>query len=140
MSKGISSTKIVLDEDNVKELGRGRRGSGVICTDTQLGKLREFVDFSSTIYSRWWATCSNAVDAPYNDLQFYKSLIQYREVNTAVAESALKAFQRHLWYLTGEWAVLSLFSEKVSHQQKVKMRERMLDLQPDSIGLTSPGK
>ena len=120
MAKAISGTKIVLHEDDVKELGRGPRGSwsGVICTDSQLAKLRVFEDFLSTIYSQWWATCPNAVDAPYNDLQLYKALLQSKKVNTSVADSAITTLKRHLWYLTGEWAVLSLFSDRVADQQK----------------------
>ena len=80
MAKVISASKIVLDEDVVKDLGRGRgpRTFGVICTDTQLQKLRVFVDFTSTICSQWWATCPNAVDTSYKDLQLYKALLQYR--------------------------------------------------------------
>ena len=63
-----------------------------------------------------------------------------REVNIGVADSVLTALGRHIWYLTGEWTVLSLFSEKVSEQQK-----KMMDLKPQytrapAQGLSAPGK
>ena len=139
MSKVISSTKIALSENEVRNLGKERRGSGVICSDYQLTQLRRFVNFTSIIYSYWWATCCSSLDAPYNDLYLYKSLLMYREVDKVVADSAIKAFFRHRWYLTGEWVVLSLFSEKVPIQQKEKMRTQLIKSQVDALRRNLPG-
>ena len=63
----------------------------------------------------------------------------YREVDKVVADSAIKAFFRHRWYLTGEWVVLSLFSEKVPIQQKEKMRTQLIKSQVDALRRNLPG-
>ena len=54
-----------------------------------------------------------------------------------MADSALTALKRHLWYVTEELAVLSLFSSKISIEQKAKMADKLLGLQPEEK-LTSP--
>ena len=55
-------------------------------------------------------TCCAAIDAPWNDLQLYKHLLEYAEVNPCVAVRALKALKCHLWYM---YMPLVLFSKKV---------------------------
>ena len=68
------------------------------------------MDFGCLVYVKCWIQCSGGIDFPYNDLQLYKSILQYRDVDIAVAESALK---RHLWYVKEELAVLSLLSSRI---------------------------
>jgi hypothetical protein len=58
-------------------------------------------------------------------------------VDKAVAESAEKALKRHLWYLTEELAVLSLFSSKITSHQKDKISEKLLSIEPEER-LVSP--
>ena len=58
-------------------------------------------------------------------------------MDAGVAESALTALRRHLWYLTEELVVLSLFSNKVSDDQKEKIAEKLISLEPEEK-LTSP--
>ena len=55
----------------------------------------------------------DCVHAPYNDLCLYKDLIRYGSVDPEVSASAIKALQRHLWYLIAEFVPLALYSEDV---------------------------
>lgn len=80
--------------------------------------LHRFCMFVSLIYVKFWSSSAIAVDAPSNDIQFLKELDHYREIDREISEVALNAFQRHLWYLSDELILLSLFSNKVSAEEK----------------------
>ena len=73
MGRLIASEKVVYLEEEIKSLPKG-----TIATNSQLTKIRKFVDFGVLVYSKWWAECSSAIDASYNDLQLYKTILQYR--------------------------------------------------------------
>ena len=62
-------------------------------------------------------TCGLAIDAPLNDLQLLQRLIRYECVSMDISKCAVKAFSRHLWYLTAEMVPLALFSNKVPLDQ-----------------------
>lgn len=87
--------------------------------------LERFCMFTALIYTKHWNRCSNAVDAAYNDLELWKELDEYREIDIEIANAALRAHQRHLWYLSDELVVMSLFSEKVSNAVKWNMSTQM---------------
>lgn len=80
--------------------------------------LERFCTFVALIYTKYWNQCSNAADAPFNDLQLLKELKRYHQVDTKIADTAMQAFQRHLWYLSDELITLALFSDKVSNDEK----------------------
>lgn len=83
--------------------------------------LERFCMFIALIYTKFWNQSPNAVDAAVNDLQLMKELDVYRQIDDDIADSALRAIQRHLWYLSDELILLSLFSEKVSNDEKDSM-------------------
>ena len=68
----------------------------------QLEKLKRFVKFVVYLYVLCWFTSPISSDAPLNDFQFFKSLSQYCEIDLIAANSAMKAFRKHLSYLTEE--------------------------------------
>lgn len=84
--------------------------------------LQRFCMFVALIYVKFWDQCSNAADAPFNDIQFLKELDAYKQVDPEVAEAASVALKRHLWYLGDEMITLALFSTKVSADDKNEMR------------------
>ena len=51
--------------------------------------------------------------------------MRYKKVNEKIAVAALKSFQRHLWYLGGDLVGFSLFSRKVSADEKRGIIEQM---------------
>ena len=101
MAKLIYSIKICLFEQQIAKLPRN-----TITTERQVTKVRDFVNFVTLVYSSWWMTCSSVTDAPRNDLKLYKSFLQYDLLNAQVSASAVRAFKRHLWYLTAEMVPL----------------------------------
>lgn len=84
--------------------------------------LQRFCMFVALIYVKFWDQCSNAADAPYNDIQFLKELDAYKQIDPEVAAIATAAMKRHLWYLGDELVALALFSPKVSAEDKNEMR------------------
>lgn len=88
--------------------------------------LERFCIFVALIYTKHWNRCSNAVDAPYNDLQLLKELLEYMEIDEEIANVALAAHKRHLWYLSDELVALAFFSNKVSTDDKLNMATQMV--------------
>ena len=71
-----------------------------------------------------WFKATKCVDAPYNDFNVWKDVKSYHD--KGISESALKVIERHLWYLAEETAVLCLFSDKVSSEEKNTMAKTLL--------------
>ena len=65
----------------------------------------------------------DAIKAPLNDLSFVNDLVKFSIRN--VAESAVSAMKRHLWYLAEELASLALFNERISDEKKVLMKTNL---------------
>ena len=59
---------------------------------------------------------------PFNDLQFMRDLA-HGIPRKVTAQVALKAFKRHLWYLSEDLIGLSLFDERVPNDEKDRMVE-----------------
>lgn len=87
--------------------------------------IERFCIFVTLIYTKHWNRCVNAVDAPYNDVQLLKELNEYAEYDGEIADVAMAAHKRHLWYLSDELSVLALFSSKVSAEEKQNMIAQM---------------
>lgn len=83
--------------------------------------LRRFCLFVSLVYTKYWNLSSNASDAAFNDINFLKELDKFKRIDHQTASVALDAFGRHLWYLSDELILLSLFSNKVSMQEKLDL-------------------
>ena len=85
-------------------------------------------------------TCSSAADAPWNDLQLFCKLLQYEAVNANIAKSTIRAFQRHLWYLTAEMVPLALFSYFTPCAEKCLLADRLLEIQPAAPVISPRGR
>lgn len=127
MSKVLYSIKMCMSEAQILNI----RDNGTPSLE-QMTNLRRFVVFVTHVYSQWWMTCQDAFDAPWHDLQLFQRLLKYRElVDDAVGQSALRAFQRHFWYLTSEMVPLALFSDLVPDDQREELAVRLLELKPE---------
>lgn len=91
--------------------------------------LLQFALFVSLIYCKYWNRCTNVFDAPVNDLSLIADLQKYSIENEEIANVVLNNLWNHLWYLGEELAVLSLFSDKVSVDDKNRMRVKLLSNQ-----------
>lgn len=90
-----------------------------------LDSLERFCLFVALVYTKHWNRCTSAIDAPHNDLQLLKEIDEYEEIDFEIANAALRAHKRHLWYLSDELIILSLFSDKVSNEDKANMIAQM---------------
>lgn len=127
MAKLLYSIKICLFENQIQQLP-----TGTITTKQQVSKVRDFVIFVTHIYSSWWMTCSSVEDAPWHDLKLLHHLIMYEDVNPVISKSALKAFKRHLWYLTAEMVPLALFSSIVPLPDRRALADSLLAVKPST--------
>ena len=83
MAKVIYCFKIILFREQFK------------LTPKELKNLTEFCLFASHVYVKAWISCPLACDAPVNDLMLYRNMVQYSDVNKAVADAALKKLDNH---------------------------------------------
>ena len=119
MNKIIPSLKIILlsCSSNIS----------LVLNQSQLENLHKFVNFCVCIYLPWWIKCPLAASAPLNDLLFITDIKKYKEATCST--EALKAFSRHLDYLTEELIPLGLFSDEVSDIEKQNLALQIQSIQ-----------
>jgi hypothetical protein len=101
--------------------------------------LRRCVKFSSLVYAPYFIMTSLWANASYNDSEFFKLLHKYTQVDTELADVANGAMQRHLFYLTEEMVVKSLFSKRLGEDEKSRMDCRLLSCpKPGSFKVEKP--
>ncbi|KAJ8373704.1 hypothetical protein SKAU_G00042840 [Synaphobranchus kaupii] len=133
MAKLLYTLKLALMEQHIVLLPQG-----TITTRQQVLKIWAFANFITHIYATWWLTCDTAVDAAWNDLTLYHHLYAYKSVDEGIAASAIKAMERHLWYLTGEMLPLALFSTKVPVGERRALADAILEHKPADLPLRAP--
>ena len=57
--------------------------------------------FTPLTYAPTWMSAYQTIDAPINDLLLLKRLLQYRKVDSQIAEVALPVIRQYLWWRTG---------------------------------------
>ena len=62
-------------------------------------RVKRFCVFALSFYIPMFFTSSWGCDAPDNDLQLYKELLAFKEIDNTLASSALTTLDRHRWYL-----------------------------------------
>ncbi|KAL4097880.1 hypothetical protein QTP88_022583 [Uroleucon formosanum] len=114
MAKGIYSLKMLLFKNQFK------------LTSTEEMSLKKISCFIIKCYAEVWFTAPNAIKAPINDILFIKKLYNYKNDDKKIAETALKKFINHLWYLSDECVAFSIFDNRVTIEQKRKMAIKLL--------------
>lgn len=97
MCKGIYCLKIYIFQKQFK------------MTKAEITPLKMICCFIVKCYIEFWFRSLNAIQAPYNDILFLRTLENYKADNKQVAELAIKKFIKHLWYIGEETACFSLF-------------------------------
>lgn len=87
--------------------------------------IMRFAFFASLIYIRYWNRSTILFDAPINDLRMLQELQKYKLIDAPVADAAISALSRHLNYMSQELAPLSVFSTKLSVQEKNEIAEKL---------------
>ena len=103
---------------------------GAVFGAGQAEKVQRFVRFVVLCYASWWLTAPVPAEAPCNDLVLLKALYEYLEVDEACARAAFAALARHLWYLTEELVLLTLFSSTVPEETKDRMVKELQQTEP----------
>ena len=97
----------------------------------QLNKLEVFLKFVMYVYLPWWITATVPASVPCHDLNLINNILQFKEINQGAAKGTLKGIGNHLWYLTEELLPLSLFTNSVSEDTKVKIAKKVLSSGPE---------
>lgn len=110
MSKAIYCLKIFLFRDEFQLTDEERRGISDVCI------------FITTTYVVAWFSTPLAIEAPSQDLTFFKKLFEYRMVDPDISYAAVNKFRNHLWYLSPQAAAFSFFDLKLlSVETKIRM-------------------
>ena len=91
----------------------------LIFEEETLSDLKRIGLYAVKLYIPHFLTSSKGVDAPYNDLNLYKILERFKQVDEDLAKEALNVLGRHLWYLTEIIVLFSLFSSKVDDEMRI---------------------
>ena len=103
--------------------------------------LIKFCRFTTVVYIPYFLASSIGSDSTVNDLALYQQLFAYRNINQTLADEALVVLRRHGWYLTPDVALFSLFSSKVSEDEKSRIASKLLTYQnkiPETFKLGKP--
>ena len=124
MSKILYTMKMVLLNRKILELPKG-----TVFAAQQFSKICKFLQFVVYCYVPWWLTAPVPTSAPINDLKFVKTLIEYKKIDSGIANAALGGFAGHLWYLTEKLLTLSLFSSFVSSTVKQQIVDKLVSFE-----------
>lgn len=105
----------------------------------KMDKLRRICLFNALFYVKAWLSARSAADASVNDLQLWNDLIWYKRFDPAVAQAAMTALNRHLWYLTEEIAPFALFSTLLSDSKKKQVIQQLLKHEDDATSCLQKG-
>ena len=132
MSKVLYTLKIALF----------RHQLGDVYATEHLEKIYNLSIFISIFYVKPWLTCTDASNAPANDLELMKKLLKteeqikanpklYPELFLQFAYLAREKLENHLAYLSERLVPFSLFSDTVPLAVKRKIRDVMLKNKSD---------
>ena len=89
--------------------------------------LQRFVKFLLLIYVPYWFKVTLSSDAAVHDLNLYKHLLQYNNIDSESSQAALRAQSRHYWYLAPESVILwCLFGDELEQDQKGRLAATLL--------------
>lgn len=104
-------------------------------------KLNRMNTFLSLFYTSAWMKSSIGADAPINDLQLFKDMIAYRDIDPEVADIVIDKMENHCWYLTEEVVPFALFSKLsvMTYKLKQDIASKLLSTPvPDRLRLGKP--
>jgi len=95
-----------------------------------LEKLKSFGEFVAVIYAPLWFQFPLASEAAYNDLLFYKKMLECQTMPVLgdISARAIQALNRHLWYLTEELIPFALCSQQLAPEVKEVMARKLFQL------------
>lgn len=113
MAKAIYSLKIFMFRDQFQLMKK------------ELNGLRDICVFIVTLYIKVWFKCTNAIDAPLQDLTFIQDPIKYTEIDADISAIILKKMSNHLWYISEQVVALAFYDSKIPIEEKQKMLKNL---------------
>ena len=92
-------------------------------TERKANGIRRVAVFVALLYAKFWHEAVVARWAGKNDLDFLEALRIYPDRPTAAL--AMKALQRHLWYISEELIGLAFFDERIEPDVKREMASNL---------------
>lgn len=83
-------------------------------------KLERLNVFLQLFYVPLWLKATSACDAPILDLELFHDMMDFRTVDSEIADIVLKKLTNHRWYLTEEILPFALFSNHPAATSEVK--------------------
>ena len=87
--------------------------------------------FISTLYVPYFITASIGCDAPANDLEMFRKLLEFSKTDPVIGEAALAILTRHTWYLQEEVVPFALFSSKLNMDDKSRLAAKILTFEKE---------
>ena len=104
-----------------------------------LDGLKRLSLFLSVIYNPYFLKASVGADAAINDMAIFNQLYDFIDIDGPIATSALEVLSRHGWYTAQSTVVFSLFSNKLSDDEKSRVAARILTFEPpEKVKLGKP--
>ena len=91
--------------------------------------IRDLATFSVLIHLTAWMTAPISTEAPLNDFNLMRKLLEYPHASISAAAS--KKLGLHLWYLSEELVGLALFDSRISSNSKKLMITAMEEAAPE---------
>ena len=133
MAKILCEFKIVMFSSQLIEMG--------LITNEDASTHQELALFLIFYYVKPWMTATQSRDAAVNDLELVNSLkkipphlLKSHSLFKHMGDAMFSKLEDHLWYLSEELVVLSLFSDKLNDAQKNKCRRAMLKHYTEDLG------
>ena len=134
MAKILCEFKIVMFSSQLIELE--------LITNEDASLHQQLVLFLIFYYVKPWMTATQSRNAPVNDLELVNTLkkipchlLKNHSLFKSMGDAMFSKLEDHLWYLSEELVVLSLFSDKLDEVQKDKCRKAMLKHYTEDLGV-----
>ena len=99
------------------------RGEFTLTKEEKIG-IRDICIFLAKLYLKVWIQAPMTAIAPRLDLEFFKNLNAYRQVEKK-SRIAIRKLCNHLWYLASETAALAFFDDELGCDTKKRMVEAL---------------
>ena len=89
-------------------------------------EILKMAEFIALFHGPYFLQTSLSVAAPRLDLELWKHVEKYADKEPGMAKAAQLSILRHLWYLTEECVIFSLFDDAVSDEEKAEMATELV--------------
>nr|XP_047145652.1 uncharacterized protein LOC105846470 [Hydra vulgaris] len=111
MAKGICYQKLQLMMDAIPSLEKWLKH-----------EITEVATFVSVFYTTWFLKAELSAAAPNQDMRALWQMNRFNEYNLIGAESVIKSFKRHTWFLDPYLIVLALADEKCKERGDIAQK------------------